>query len=129
MISRIQQDLFDFTDSDPQELEGLIEFWYMNNSNALSAALLNDTGHKIMINVSDFNRFEYLSKKLFLLADTIILRDTRGLTPNDAEGGMSIPISKGNYEPGYYQEIISELQKLRPSPFTYTKANLTPFMF
>ena len=118
MISRIQQDLFDFIDPDTQELEGLIEFWYMSNSDALSAALLNDNGHKIMINVSDFNRFEYLSKKLFLLADTIILRDTRGLIPNDAEGGMSIPMPTGNYEPGYYKEIISELKKLRPSPFT-----------
>ncbi len=119
MLARIQQDLFDFIDPDPQELEGLIEFWYMNNSNALSAALLNDKGYKVFVNISDFTRFEVLSKKLFLFADTIVLRDTRNLTPNNAEGGMSIPVPKGNYKPGYFDDVIDELKNLRPSPFTF----------
>lgn len=117
MLARIQQDLFDFIEQDPQELEGLIEFWYKANSDALSAALVNDDGYKVMVNISDFNRFEVLSKKLFLLSDTIVLRDTRDWTSDNLQE-MSIPHPKDSYKPGYYDDVIDKLKNLKPSPFT-----------
>ena len=117
MLARIQQDLFDFIEQDPEVIEGLVEFWYMANTDALSAAILKEEGYKIIINVSNFNHFEQLSKKLFLLADVIILRDTRNWTSDQLQE-MSVPYPKDSYKPGYFDDVIDELKKLRPSPFT-----------
>ena len=115
LISRIQKDLFDFIDHDPDDLNGLIEYWYMSNSEALSAALTENDGYKIIVNVSSFNHFESLSKKLFLLADTLVLRDTRKWTKEENEF-KTIPIPTKGYKPGYIDDVIEQLKKLRPSP-------------
>ncbi|WP_174919096.1 hypothetical protein [Burkholderia lata] len=77
LLSRIQQDLFDFTERDPDDFSGLVEFWYRANSEALSAALMAHHGLNLILNVRSFSNFETLAKRLFLLADTLILRDTR----------------------------------------------------
>lgn len=117
LISRIQQDLFDFIDQDPDELSGLVHFWYMANSNALSAALTKQDGFKLIINVSSFQSFERISKKLFLVADTLVLRDLRKRTENEMLGGIfPMPIDK--YKPGYLDDVIDKLKDLRPSPLT-----------
>jgi hypothetical protein len=108
--------LFDFISSDPEEMEGLVEFWYSANSLSLSAALSKAEGLNLIINVSSFESFESLSKKLYLVADTLILRDTRKWT-KDELGLRFIPIPQG-YKPGYYDELADELQKARPSPLT-----------
>lgn len=118
LIKRIQQDLFDFIDHDPELLDGLIQFWYMANSNALSAALTKLDGLKLIVNVEKFDHFEALSKKLFLVADTLVLRDTRKRTKDELLGGL-FPIPT-DYKPKYLDEVISELQQLRPSPLTIT---------
>ena len=117
LIARIQQDLFDFVDSDPEDFGGLLEFWYQANSAALSAALTAQPGLNLIVNVSSFQSFEELSKKLFLVADTLVLRDTRNWT-SDETGFRSIPIPTTEYRPGYYDDIIDQLQMLRPSPLT-----------
>ncbi|MBS1515223.1 MAG: hypothetical protein JSS63_09335 [Bacteroidetes bacterium] len=117
LISRIQQDLFDFIDFDPEELDGLIEFWYSANSEALSAALTKDEGLKLILNVNNFQHFEQLSKKLFLVADTLILRDTRKWTPEE-NNFQAIPIPTGEYKPKYLEDIEEELKNLQPSPLT-----------
>lgn len=117
LISRIQRDLFDFIDRDPDEKEGLVEFWYRANTDALSAALTKDDGLKLIVNVESFESFEHLSKKLFLIADTLILRDTRKWTQEESRF-ETIPIPQ-DYLPGYYNEVIEELQLLRPSPLTF----------
>jgi hypothetical protein len=117
LISRIQKDLFDFIDSDPDEREGLVEFWYRANSEALSAALTKDDGLKLIINVQSFESFELLSKKLFLIADTLILRDTRQWTREETDF-RTIPIPQ-DYQPGYYADVIDDLKLLRPSPLTH----------
>jgi len=136
LISRIQKDLFDFIKNDPDDMDGLIEYWYSANTNALSAALTENQGHNIIVNVSSFDHFELLSKKLFLLADTLILRDIRKWTkeenkfkaiPIPIKGfklahfdlnkeGIPIPIEE--YKPGYYDDVKDKLKDLRPSPFT-----------
>lgn len=116
LISRIQKDLFDFIEHDPEELNGLIQFWYMANSNALSAALTKEDGLKLIINVSSFNSFENLSKKLFLVADTLILRDLRKRTKEEMLFGP-FPVFD-NYKPMYLDDVLTELKLLKPSPLT-----------
>ncbi len=117
LLARIQQDLFDFTDHDPDDFAGLVEFWYQANSEALSAALTAQTGLSLIVNVSSFGSFESLSKKLFLVADTLILRDTRKWTAEET-GYRAIPIPIQNYRPGYVNDVIDQLKTLRPSLLT-----------
>ncbi|MDP8218169.1 MAG: hypothetical protein P9M03_05535, partial [Candidatus Theseobacter exili] len=145
LISRIQKDLFDFIELDPDDRDGLIEYWYMSNSEALSAALTEKQGHNIIVNVSSFDHFEMLSKKLFLLADTLVLRDTRKWTKEENKfNAIPIPIkgykleyavknSKSNkipipiedYKPGYSDDVYDKLKDLKPSPLTFVyKPNL-----
>lgn len=117
LLARIQKDLFDFADHDPEDFAGLVEFWYQANSEALSAALTAQPGLSLIVNVSSFRSFEPLAKRLFLVADTLILRDTRTRTASEnAYGDIPIPIS--NYVPGYASDVIDQLNRLRPSPLT-----------
>lgn len=117
LVQKIQSDLFDFIGQDPDDQEGLIEFWYGANSNALSASLSSNDGLQIMINLSTFDLFEELSKKLFLVADSIVLRDARTYTPDDEQSSVLVPIIE-NYKPRFFDEVIGELKELRPSPLT-----------
>lgn len=119
MIEKIQQDLFDFIDADPDELEGLIYFWYTRNSPALAATLEKEKGVKLLVNIDNFNHFEVISKKLFLLADTIVLRDNRKYTNDERLNGF-YPVPTGEYKPGYMDELFKELEKLTVPPLTIT---------
>jgi len=116
LISRIQQDLFDFIEHDPDELEGLIQFWYASNSPALSAALTKQDGLKLIVNVSSFEHFEQLSKKLFLIADTLLLRDLRKRTKEEMIFGAFPIIDR--YKPKYIDDVLSDIKGLKPSPLT-----------
>lgn len=51
LLSRIQQDLFEFTKRDPDDFAGLVEFWYRANSDALSAVLTAHRGLNLILNV------------------------------------------------------------------------------
>ncbi|QKO21359.1 hypothetical protein [Rhodoferax sp. BAB1] len=117
LLSRIQQDLFDFTGKDPEDFAGLVEFWYQANSNALSAALTAQPGLSLIVNVSEFQTFESLSKRLFLLADTLIIRDTREWNSESSQY-QDIPIPVSGYKPGYIDEVIDKLKDLKPSALT-----------
>lgn len=117
LIARIQRDLFNFVERDPDDFAGLVEFWYQANSEALSAALTAQPGVSLILNVSSFKSFEALAKKLFLLADTLILRDTRNWA-TDKTGFRAIPMPVSNYRPGFENDTIEELGGLRPSPLT-----------
>lgn len=117
LLARIQQDLFDFAEHDPEDFSGLIEFWYRTNSEALSAALTAHKGLNFILNVSSFSNFELLTKRLFLVADTLILRDTRDWA-SDAGEYRDMPVPTGPYVPGYWSDIKDALRKLRPSPLT-----------
>src|ERR1700688_2525000 len=117
LLARIQRDLFDFTDRDPDDFPGLVEFWYQRNSEALSAALTAHAGVNLILNVSSFSDFEALAKRLFLVADTLILRDTRDWAADKAEF-RAIPMPIEEYHPGFIPEVADELLHLRPSPLT-----------
>jgi hypothetical protein len=118
LLSRIQRDLFDFTDQDPDDFEGLVEFWYQANSEALSAALTAHPGVNLILNVRSFDAFEAMAKRLFLVAVTLILRDTRDWA-TDKEEFRTIPMPRdGRYTPGFLAECLDELKHLRPSPLT-----------
>lgn len=117
LLSRIQRDLFDFTEHDPDDFSGLVEFWYRANSEVLSAALTAHKGLNLILNVSSFSNFETLAKRLFLVADTLILRDTRDWASDDA-GYCDMPVPIGNYRPGFLADSQEELRKLDPSPLT-----------
>lgn len=116
LLSRIQKDLFDFTEKDTEDFAGLVEFWYQMNSDALSAALTAQPGLNLIVNISDFRSFENLAKRLFLLADTLIIRDTRDWNKERSKY-QDIPVPF-EYMPGYYEDAWSELRKLKPSPLT-----------
>ncbi|WP_349745100.1 hypothetical protein [Roseateles cavernae] len=117
LLARIQRDLFDFTERDPEDFPGLVEFWYRANSEALSAALTAHRGLNIILNVRSFKNFEALAKRLFLIADTLILRDTRDWA-TDVAGYRDIPVPTGEYRPGFIPEVLDELRRLRPPPLT-----------
>jgi hypothetical protein len=117
LLSRIQRDLFDFTDRDPDDFDGLVEFRYRANSDALSAARTAHDGVNLILNVRSFGAFETLAKKLFLVADTLILRDTREWAADKAEF-RAIPMPVDEYTPGFMPEVLDELSRFRPSPLT-----------
>ena len=117
LLARIQRDLFDFTERDPDDFAGLTEFWYRANSEALSAALTAQGGLNFILNVRSFKNFEVLAKRLFLVADTLVLRDTRDWA-SDAGGYCDMPIPTAPYRPGYLSDTLDELRQLRPSPLT-----------
>lgn len=118
LLARIQRDLFNFTDRDPDDFADLVEFWYLANSEALSAAITAHPGTNLILNVKSFNAFETLAKRLFLMADTLILRDTRDWAIDKAEDrAIPMPVDDG-YRPGFIPEVIDELRNLRPSPLT-----------
>jgi hypothetical protein len=119
LLARIQRDLFDFTDRDPDDFQGLVEFWYLANSEALSAALTAHAGVNLILNVDSFTNFEALAKRLFLVADTLILRDTRTWAADTAEfRTIPMPVDEHEYRPGFIPEVADELRSLRPSPLT-----------
>ena len=117
LLSRIQRDLFDFTDKDPDDFADLVEFWYLANSEALSAALTAQRGINMILNVRSFSNFESLAKRLFLVADTLILRDARDWASDKGEF-RAIPMPTGRYTPGFIPDSIEQLRVLRPSPCT-----------
>jgi hypothetical protein len=118
LLDRIQRDLFDFTDRDPDDFAGLVEFWYQANSEALSAALTAHAGVNLILNVRSFDTFEALTKRLFLVADTVILRDTRDWASDKAEF-RAIPMPVDEYRPGFLPDTIDQLRHLRPSTLTH----------
>lgn len=124
LLARIQRDLFDFTSQeDPDDFGPLLNFWYRANTNALSAALTAQPGLKLIIDAPSVRSLEQMSQKLFLLADTIVLR---GLSPSQQrdlpalEPEYLAPTSA--YKPGYIDDVIADLQKLRPSPLTLMRS-------
>lgn len=122
LLARIQRDLFDFTSQeDPADFGPLMNFWYRANTPALSAALTAQPGLKLIIDAPSVLALDQMSKKLFLLADTIVLRGLLPEPPRDLElleAEYLAPTS--SYKPGYLDEVIPQLEKLRPSPLTVT---------
>lgn len=120
LLARIQRDLFDFTgQEDTEDFGPLFNFWYRANTPALSAALTAQPGLKLIVDAPSVRALEQMSKKLFLLADTIVLR---GLSP---EPPRSLELLEphhltptAGYKPGYIDEALPLLEKLRPSPLT-----------
>lgn len=120
LLARIQRDLFDFTaQEDPRDFGPLLNFWYRENTPALSAALTAQPGLKLIVDMPSVRSLERMSQKLFLLADTIVLRGLSPEPPRDQallEPEHLTPTS--HYKPGYIDDAISELENLRPSPLT-----------
>ena len=118
LLPRILKDLYDFTDGeDPEDFGPLLNFWYRANSNAVSAALLSHPGLKITVDVPSADALEKLTKKLFLLADTIVVRTEEPAENDDIENSLLMP-KEGGYEPAFLNEVIDQLNALRPSHLT-----------
>lgn len=120
LLARIQRDLYDFTSQEsPEDFGPLMNFWYCANTPALSAALSAQPGLKLIVDAPSVRALEQMSQKLFLLADTIVLR---GLSPAPLHNLELLEpeylAPTANYKPGYIDEVISQLEKLRPSPLT-----------
>ena len=72
-------------------LSGIIK-WYRANYLNLACALKNSKGLKILINVDSLTDFEKYCKKLFLFADTIVIRDVQKRNKDEFEL-INIPVS------------------------------------
>lgn len=117
LLPRILRDLYEFTDGeDAEDFGPLFNFWYHANSNAISAALLAHHGLKITVDAPSARVLEALTKKLFLLTDTIVVR-SRPEDEDSLENLFLIP-KEGGYEPSFLNEVIDQLNELRPSPLT-----------
>jgi hypothetical protein len=125
LLERIQRDLFDFTaGEDPDDFGPLLNFWYRANTPALSAALVTHPGLKIVVDAPSIRSLERMTQKLFLLADTIVLRglsEAPAATQKPYRAEYLTPIA--DYRPGYLNDIIDELQSLHPSPLTLLKGH------
>lgn len=123
LLGRIQQDLFEFTrHEDPADFGPLMNFWYRANTPALSAALTAQAGLKLLIDAPSVRVLEQMTQKLFLLADTVVLRGISPELPRDfdvLDPEYLAPTSA--YRPGYaVEDVLSELRKLQPAPLTVT---------
>lgn len=118
LLERIQRDLFDFaSQGEPDDFGALMNFWYRANAPALSAALTARPGLKLIVDVPSIVALEQMSKKLFLIADTIVLRGLSNEGPSlSFVQEQLVPIS--GYTPGYVEDVIETLQHLQPSPLT-----------
>ena len=96
-----------------------MNFWYRANTSALSAALTAQPGLKLIIDAPSVRSLEQMTQKLFLLADTIVLRGLSPEPPRDLERLEPEHLTPtSNYKPRYFDEVISQLETLRPSPLT-----------
>lgn len=123
LLGRIQRDLFEFTRQEaPEDFGPLMNFWYRANTPALSAALTAQPGLKLLIDAPSVQALDRMTRKLFLLADTVVLRGISPEVPRslDAlEPEFLTPTS--GYKPGYaVKEVLSQLGKLQPAPLTIT---------
>jgi hypothetical protein len=112
------RDMYSFTDSeDKADFGPLLNFWYRANSNAISAALAAHPGIKIIIDQSPSANLDLLTKKLFLLAYTIVVRNCETNSDTEVENSLLMP-KDGNYEPAFLKEVIDDLNKLNPPLLT-----------
>lgn len=126
LLGRIQSDLFDFTNrEDPDDFGPLMNFWYRANTTVLSAALTAHPGLKLIVDVPSVQSLEQLSKKLFLVADTIVLRGLSSKQQNEQLVPDLLTPTAG-YKPGYFDEVVGDLKNLRPSPLTLMEP--TPYL-
>lgn len=119
LLQRIQRDLFDFTcDEAPEDFGALMNFWYRANANTLSAALVAHRGLKLIVDAPNIRSLEQMMQKLFLLADTIVLRDLSPAQPTGADRIQPEHLVPSVYRPGYVDDVLAQLQTLRPSSLT-----------
>lgn len=78
MIKELNEHLIEWINlHDEDEFKyGIIDEWYMVNYLKLASAIKDEPGLKLIVDVNSFTALENYSKRLFLLADTIIVRDT-----------------------------------------------------
>lgn len=62
--------------------------WYHANCFSMADAIRNDEGLKLIIDIDTFQNLERMCRKLFLIADTIIVRDN--IARDAREGIMQI---------------------------------------
>jgi len=92
MLKKLYKDFFYYVALHDIHKKGLIDQWYRENYVALACALRNSEGLKILINVESLSDFEVYCKKLFLFADTIVIRDIQKRNNNDFEL-VEIPVT------------------------------------
>ncbi|WP_346859509.1 hypothetical protein [uncultured Draconibacterium sp.] len=102
ILAELHKDLLDFSNLHDTEKKGLIDQWYRHNFLALSCALKYSDGIKLLLNVENFKDFEKYSKKLFLFADTLVLRDIKKRTQDEFE---LIQLPETNIYDKKYEEL------------------------
>ena len=93
MISTLNLDLLNCVDlhDDKSYKMGLFDEWYEANFVNLAYAIKREEGLKLILDVNSFSNFEVYCKKLFLISDVLILRDT--IVRNEKENtAVVIPV-------------------------------------
>ena len=98
-IKSLNNKLLQCTDlhNDSELKRGLLDEWYRINYLNLADAIQQEPGLKLIIDVSSFDTLEKYSKKLFLLSDTIIVRDAITRPPAEKSPAL-IPALNSLYQ-------------------------------
>lgn len=83
---------------DPSVKIGLMDEWYYANCISMADAIKNDEGLKLIIDVDTFRNLETMCRRLFLIADTIVVRDSVVRSPQD-DKPVPIPALDMYHEP------------------------------
>lgn len=105
MLTELYKDFFYYVSLHDVHKKGMIDQWYRENFVNLACALKYSEGFKILINVESLSDFEIYCKKLFLFADTIVIRDIQKRDKNEFEL-IEIPVSNDYHK--VYKELIGK---------------------
>lgn len=109
MLRKMSEDFFNYVGLHDTAKKGLIDNWYRENYIPLACALNNSEGLKLLINVESLSEFEKYCKKLFLFADTIVIRDIQKRQEDEFEL-VEIPVSND------YRKVYNELNGKKIPP-------------
>lgn len=79
---------------------GLIDEWYRTNFCNLAVAIKKDQSLKLIVDIDSFENLELCYKRLFLIADTLIIRNSVSKTEADNHS-ISIPVNPDIYQTHY----------------------------
>lgn len=105
MITELNKNLLECANlhQDNDVKMGLIDEWYRNNFLNLAVAIKKDNSLKLIVDIDSFENLEQCYKKLFLLADVLIIRNSIRRTETN-NYPVSIPVNPKIYQTHYEYE-------------------------
>ena len=97
-LSEITKSMYDWCDVYPKARDSLFNFWYTHSALDLARVLLHAEGSKVIVNVSQFNDFETVVRRLLLFSDILALRDTREFPKEPVVDLVPVPDDFASFE-------------------------------